>query len=77
MHFSDALDYLKEKAGKTESHGVFNTLNDIYAVMLVSNLADGKRWASKIEAVVKHVEAGNFAYCHQDAMKILNKHLIR
>jgi len=75
MYFSTALDYLQEKAAKTENHGVFNTINDIYAVMLVSNQADGKRWAAKIEAVVEYVEAGNYAFCHQDARKILNKHI--
>jgi hypothetical protein len=73
MHFSTALDFLKDKAVNTKEHGVYNTLNDIYAVMLISSLSDGKRWAAKIETVVKYVEAGNYAFCHQEARRILNK----
>lgn len=77
MHYSSALRYLKEKVSETENRNVINTLNDIYTLMLLSTLKDGKRWAAKMETVVNYVIAGNYAFCHQDARKLLNKRVYK
>jgi len=73
MHFSSALDYIKEKRNNTQDRNVDNTLHEVYILMLIANLSDGKRWAAKIEKVVAYIEDGNYAYCRQDVKKILNK----
>lgn len=73
MHFKEALDYVKEKADNTQDRSVNITLQEIFTLMLISNLADGKRWAAKIETIVAYVEAGNYAFCRQDAKKILKR----
>ena len=73
MRWYEALEYLKEKSKNATSREVSITLDDIHGVLLRAGTSDGDRWAAKIETVVTYVEAGNYAFCYPEAMKILNK----